>query len=373
MKKTIRKPEHWQDFESLCKKLWGELWEIPFEIKKNGRLGQPQSGVDVYGVPKGKNNYFGIQAKGKDDYSNAKLDIKEIENELSKARTFEPKLEVFIIATTANKDSKTEEYVRRIDAESREKGGFKILLFCWEDIADLIENNKESFNWYVNENNFREKFDAEVFVNELNKFEETINPKFEKTITKNIRGNPPLNMQSFMIISPKAFSLYGSSETNHTWCMLDIIIKNTGSIVIEDWKLHLEISNNVEKISDGFNVNWMLSESLKNMMYSKRTTYENTEEKKIKYLPLNNSPLIQSDTRTFSFYIKAFSNREDILIKWNLLARDFSKNGNILIKNQPIYIEKIVKVWTSSDDKLKDDEEIIKDYITDYNKKITNN
>lgn len=252
--------------------------------------------------------------------------------------------------------------------KAEKKGGFKILLFCWEDIADLIENNKESFNWYVNENNFREKFDAEVFVNELNRFEETINPKFEKTITKNVRGNPSLNMQPFMIISPKAFSLYGPSKTNHTWCMLDIIIKNTGSIVIEDWKLFIEISNNVEKISDGFNVDWMLSESVKNRLYSNRTTYENTEEKKIKYLPLNNSPLIQSDTRTFSFYIKAFSNREDISIKWNLLARDFSKDGNILIKNQPIYIEKIVKVWTNSDAILKDDEELIKDYITEYKK-----
>ena len=43
------------------------------KIKKNGRNGQPQAGVDVYGISKGEMNYWGIQCKGKDDYVNAKL------------------------------------------------------------------------------------------------------------------------------------------------------------------------------------------------------------------------------------------------------------------------------------------------------------
>lgn len=33
MKKIIRQPETWQDFESLCKKLWEEIWDCA-EIKK---------------------------------------------------------------------------------------------------------------------------------------------------------------------------------------------------------------------------------------------------------------------------------------------------------------------------------------------------
>jgi tetratricopeptide (TPR) repeat protein len=48
MKKTIQKPENWPDFETLCKQLWGEIWDIPMKIKKNGRNGQPQVGVDVF-------------------------------------------------------------------------------------------------------------------------------------------------------------------------------------------------------------------------------------------------------------------------------------------------------------------------------------
>ena len=85
MKKSLRKPINWQDFESLCKMLWGEIWEISDKIKKNGRLGQAQAGVDVYGVPKNKIRYSGIQCKGKDDYAEAKLKlirkIKQVKNE----------------------------------------------------------------------------------------------------------------------------------------------------------------------------------------------------------------------------------------------------------------------------------------------------
>ena len=63
--KTLRKPKNWQDFETLCKKLWGEIWQCP-EIQKNGRLGQNQNGVDIYGKPKGEDEYYGIQCKGKE-------------------------------------------------------------------------------------------------------------------------------------------------------------------------------------------------------------------------------------------------------------------------------------------------------------------
>ena len=163
LQKTLRKPENWQYFESLCKKLWGELWGIPHKIKKNGRLGQPQNGVDVYGIPKNENGYWGIQCKGKnDEYLNSKLTNSEIDEEIEKAKTFSPKLEVFIIATTQSKDVGIEKYVREKDIENRENGSFEIILLCWEDIVDLIEENRETLNWYLGINNFRDRYDFEV-------------------------------------------------------------------------------------------------------------------------------------------------------------------------------------------------------------------
>jgi hypothetical protein len=46
-KHKVPKPEYWTDFEDLCKHLWGEVWG-DLGIKKNGRSGQEQHGVDVY-------------------------------------------------------------------------------------------------------------------------------------------------------------------------------------------------------------------------------------------------------------------------------------------------------------------------------------
>ena len=167
MKKTIGKPENWQDFETLCKKLWGEIWEIPNKIKKNGRLGQEQAGVDIYGKPKGENSYWGIQCKGKDDYSNAVLTEKEITKEIEKAKEFQPKLEVFIIATTSNKDAKIEQFIRLKDIENQQSGSFEILLFCWQDIVDLIEENGDTLNWYLNDIGQKGKFEFKVSFNNL--------------------------------------------------------------------------------------------------------------------------------------------------------------------------------------------------------------
>ena len=171
MKKTIGKPINWQDFESLCKDLWGEVWGIPNKIKKNGRQGQDQAGVDIYGKPKGEIGYWGIQAKGKDDYSHAKLTEIEINKEIEKAKRFIPELEVFIIATTCNKDSKIEEFVRIKDIENQQKGSFEILLFCWEDIVDLLEQNTNILNSYLLGINQKNKFDFKV---SFNNFEENL-------------------------------------------------------------------------------------------------------------------------------------------------------------------------------------------------------
>ena len=89
--KSLPKPQNWQDFETLCKKLWGEIWSCP-EIKKNGRQGQAQNGVDVCGMPKGESGYYGIQCKGKDDYTGKNFTIKEIDGEIEKAKSFIPAL-----------------------------------------------------------------------------------------------------------------------------------------------------------------------------------------------------------------------------------------------------------------------------------------
>ena len=47
--------------------------------KKNGRQGQTQHGVDVYGIPFRNNNILEYNAKEKDEYTHAQLTESEVD------------------------------------------------------------------------------------------------------------------------------------------------------------------------------------------------------------------------------------------------------------------------------------------------------
>jgi len=143
----LKQPKNWQDFETLCKELWGEIWKCP-EIKKNGRAGQVQHGVDIYGIPFGETKYYGIQCKGKDVYTGRQFTETEISTEVEKAKLFQPPLKKLYFATTALKDVKIEEFVRQKNIDNTANGFFELHIFSWEDIVELIEKNKQTHAWY---------------------------------------------------------------------------------------------------------------------------------------------------------------------------------------------------------------------------------
>ncbi|WP_417366711.1 hypothetical protein [Flavobacterium beibuense] len=356
MKKSLRKPENWQDFESLCKKLWGEIWHIEDRIKKNGRLGQKQAGVDIYGIPSGKDKYWGIQCKGKDDYLNSKITITEIKNEILKAKDFSPLLEVYIIATTSNKDSNIEEFIRQESLKNKKQGMFEILLFCWEDIVDLIEDSPNTLNWYLNESNYKGNFDFKI---SFNNFQEKIilEPIFAKHITKYkltqktdfdlLKENLTNNIYS-------QFSLRDLfNKINKSWCEFEIILENTGQIVIEDWRLDIKFTKGIREIYD---------EEFPSL---KSNTIIYNNDKTISYIPSNNQPLIQKDNRSFKIDILINHEAKNIEAEWSLLARDFNKSGKFKIDVIPKYIETIKYEEVNKPYNILDDEIIIHDYITD--------
>ena len=363
LQKTLRKPENWQDFESLSKKLWGELWEIPHKVKKNGRLGQPQNGVDVYGIPKNEKGYWGIQCKGKnDDYLNATLTTKEIDEEIEKAKKFSPKLEVFIIATTQSKDVVIEQHVREKDIESRNAKRFEIILFCWEDIVELIEENRQTLNWYLGINNYREKYNFDVtFENGTNQIKLT--PKFLKLTTKYKTIHPNFELpKHYQIVLPKIPTMFESNEINRSWCSLEITLKNTGSVTIEDWYLKLKL-NEAMKISDGFHVHFLLNEGTKKMMYDNRTLWGYEDRNEFLYEAVNREPLIQKSSRTFKILFIPNFHQKIIIISWELLARDFDKSGSLEVELKPEFKEKVKYVQVKTDDDIKEDKIEIKELI----------
>src|SRR5690348_14943201 len=106
-------PSNWQDFESLCHALWKDIWADP-NAQKNGRLGQAQSGVDVFGVPHLTGSYAGVQCKDRDGRLGRQVGIAELRQEVLHAMSFTPRISCFSLATTAPRDAEIQEEARAI-------------------------------------------------------------------------------------------------------------------------------------------------------------------------------------------------------------------------------------------------------------------
>ena len=314
-KLQLRKPENWQDFERLCKVLWGEIWECPDTIKRNGRQGQAQKGVDVYGIKKGECVYRGIQCKGKDDYTNSQLTESEIDNEIAKALLFTPKLKSFYFATTANKD------------------------------ADVLIKGEKEY---------------------------TIRPEYfriEKTYTLKPKPQGLFSYGSLQYITPPPLAsdfFHSKYKHDYRWCTIPISITNTGKTVIENYKLEVIIEwDKVDEISDKFHYlnNIMMNQAavarINASREARREVFHSTEYcDVIEYRP-KDPILVQSDHRAFEIAIKPKDNVQSIKIMWVLYSRNYKKEGELILNVEPKFEDKKEKVEVDNIDELKENEVII--------------
>lgn len=124
-------PKSWENFENLSWDLMRAEWQDP-NASRNGRQGQRQKGVDIFGQRNGQVGYIGVQCKlhGR----NAKLTLAEVEREILKAEEFEPPLKELLIATTAPRDATLQKAIRLYSEERRKSGKFPIFIRFWDDI-----------------------------------------------------------------------------------------------------------------------------------------------------------------------------------------------------------------------------------------------
>ena len=107
---AFQPPLYWQQFENLTEGTCRIRFQCP-TTAKNGRVGQPQCGVDVFGIDGHSGKSFGVQCKqmGERDennhpYPGGALSLKIVKDEAEKATKFQPQLQVWIIATTAKRE-----------------------------------------------------------------------------------------------------------------------------------------------------------------------------------------------------------------------------------------------------------------------------
>jgi tetratricopeptide (TPR) repeat protein len=136
----IPKPADEQAFERASIVLWRGLLGDP-NVQRNGRRGQRQNGVDLFGVRNGDPaHHVGIQCKLKSD--GHVLTADEVRDEVRKALTFRPELREYFIITTAPDDVALQELARELAVEQKAKGrSILIYVWGWNTLEERISEN----------------------------------------------------------------------------------------------------------------------------------------------------------------------------------------------------------------------------------------
>lgn len=331
-RELLHPPASWDHFEDLCKKLWGEIWACEESIKKNGRNGQAQHGVDVYGLPSGRVEYCGIQCKGKDTYFGKQFTEDEIVKEIEAAKSFKPALKKLIFATTAQKDARIEEFVRVKNIESLNNELFEIDIFSWEDITDLIYDNRRTYDWYVRSLNFKSNKAVSITFHD-GSTELVIKPRFKRLIPMPV---PKRIIDMYKIARPPAFLTdhVQSKSINHSLDDFSIHIKNIGSDTLEEYKLIFEFKDEIQELA-------YTNVTVKGIVALSRVL-------NIPYQPLrldNNcgsiiperAILVGDDIfKSAKIFVKPLAKDYDVPIHWKFLAKDFKCEGVLTLKVLPL-------------------------------------
>lgn len=346
---SLRKPSNWQDFESLCLLLWREEWKSD-DIKRNGRLGQNQDGVDICGHYGAEIEYSGIQCKCKSE--SEYLTIKEIDEEIDKARGFKPSLRRFVIATTAKKDVLIEEYVRIKDCENRKTGLFSIDIKSWDDIVEMLERNKGVLNQYLdivtddylinitfdnNQNEITVK-PSYAKINYFKPISEEFRKKFESSANKSPKLDTLLKTcEKINKIFDNTFvnkiNCISSVRRNNSFVPLSFIIHNNGKSPIDNYRIVFnfeckDIEFKHKNVEDG-----LVLETIQKIVGDKISFNDSTVS--FKDTTLNPKDEVQTD----KFYFKVPHDIGQLNVSWTLTSRYYSDKGELNIKVDPKYID----------------------------------
>ena len=126
-------------FEYLCRDLWKNE-DVNEPVSFNGRLGQAQDGVDVFGRNTSSGEWFGIQCKVREE--GHALSKKEIDAEINQAKKFNPSLKQYYLCTTLKRDAAIQKIEREIIEGLKKSEGFSFQILFWNDIEEMLK--KES-------------------------------------------------------------------------------------------------------------------------------------------------------------------------------------------------------------------------------------
>jgi hypothetical protein len=136
---NIPPPKSWDEFEDIVLSIAKLRWKST-DFFRNGRQGQRQDGVDIFGNS-AEGRIIGVQCKN----TIHRLSEDVVCSEIKKAESFEPTLEALYIATTSFRDSALQKSIRKISEERTLAERFSVDLLFWEDITGDLSLDKRVF------------------------------------------------------------------------------------------------------------------------------------------------------------------------------------------------------------------------------------
>jgi hypothetical protein len=190
-----------------------------------------------------------------------------------------------------------------------------------------------------------------------------VRPKYKKIKTNYILKTDPVirpekGVLSNMGISNGALADLARSpfsrNINYSWFEVNLIFTNTGSLVIEDYKIKIEPElDKIREMNSELNTSGLAVLHMPNVPF-----YVYEDEKYGLYKRRDNAPLIQKDPKEINFFILAKHDVSEIKLKCSLLARDFDFQEVLTIQIDPTFetINKTIKVENPEDLKLESTE-----------------
>lgn len=126
------KPRDWNSLEDVVSDLFARAYRS-YTLQRYGRGGQTQDGVDIIGPI--ADGLLGIQCK---HHPIGNISTSEIDDEIFRADRFRPKLDQFIIATSADRDTTAHAHVLKITQQREQEGKFAVAIKFWDDIDNWL-------------------------------------------------------------------------------------------------------------------------------------------------------------------------------------------------------------------------------------------
>lgn len=142
-------PLYWQQFEELCAGLLTEVYGVP-NAQQVGRPGQAQDGVDVFGAS-ARHGRIGIQCKRLSDldennnpYPGGPITRAFLRDAAHDALGFTPDIKLWILATTARRDTKVQGWVEELNDEWEQAGRKRIaIVWTWDECISHLNSYPE--------------------------------------------------------------------------------------------------------------------------------------------------------------------------------------------------------------------------------------